>query len=321
MAGDIPVSGLSGVGTEGAGGQKKARSRSHKSHHCHQREYRIKIEPSPSAGSVLHPVSFGKILQSVNVKDIVNDNVKSNGKDFIALSLLNPTAVNAFLCNPLLALKCLKGFIPSFNVTRLSLVRSVPSDWSPWIGEKKKFSVVLWFRRVRVSLRDDRSDRYGSAAVLIRNHIPFSPVGNPDDAAAYRPIALFSVLAKNAEHWVKNRLEWIAGSRGLLANSQYGFKKGRSTTDSLSVFISDIRVSFFKGKSVTAAFLDVSSAYDNEQLPIPRKKLKMRMRLRNFIINLHSERKILLRIGSEVKASRLVWRRLPQRIRTEPIFI
>ncbi|GBP24308.1 hypothetical protein EVAR_9406_1 [Eumeta japonica] len=39
-----------------------------------------KIECSPSTGSVLHPVSFGKILQSANVKDIVNGSVKRSGE-------------------------------------------------------------------------------------------------------------------------------------------------------------------------------------------------------------------------------------------------
>ncbi|GBP62750.1 Probable RNA-directed DNA polymerase from transposon BS [Eumeta japonica] len=135
--------------------------------------------------------------------------------------------------------------------------------------------------------------------------------GNPDDPAAYCLIALSSVLAKIAEHLVKNRLEGISESHSL---SQYGFRKSRNTIDSLSIFISDIRVSFFQGKSVTAAFLDVSSAYDNVQLPIPRNKihkLKVPERLSNFIFNLLSERRIL-RIDSEVKASRLVWKGLPQ---------
>ncbi|GBP19905.1 Probable RNA-directed DNA polymerase from transposon BS [Eumeta japonica] len=124
--------------------------------------------------------------------------------------------------------------------------------------------------------------------------------GNPDDPAAYRPIALSSVLAKIAEYLVKNRLEWITESRGLLSNAQYGFRKRRSTTDSLCIFTSDIRVSFFQGKFVTAAFLDVSSANDNVQLPILRNKfhkLKMPVRLSNFIFYVLSERRILFRIG------------------------
>ncbi|GBP60685.1 hypothetical protein EVAR_55755_1 [Eumeta japonica] len=51
-----------------------------------------RIEASPSAGSVLHSVFFGKILQSANVKDTVNGSVKRIGRKCIALSFLNPTA-------------------------------------------------------------------------------------------------------------------------------------------------------------------------------------------------------------------------------------
>ncbi|GBP21427.1 hypothetical protein EVAR_12028_1 [Eumeta japonica] len=68
--------------------------------------------------------------------------------------------------------------------------------------------------------------------------------------------------------FVKKRLEWNGKSRSLLANFQYGFRKDRSTIDSLSIFTSDIRVSLFQRKSVTATVLYVSSAYDNVQLPI-----------------------------------------------------
>ncbi|GBP87230.1 hypothetical protein EVAR_59126_1 [Eumeta japonica] len=81
-----------------------------------------RLEASPSAGSALHPVSFGKMLQSAKVKDIVNSNVKRIGRNCIALSFLNPTAANTFLCNPFVALKGLRTFIPLFNVTRLGLV-------------------------------------------------------------------------------------------------------------------------------------------------------------------------------------------------------
>ncbi|GBP62335.1 Probable RNA-directed DNA polymerase from transposon X-element [Eumeta japonica] len=97
---------------------------------------------------------------------------------------------------------------------------------------------------------------------------------NPEDIAVFRPITLCSIFAKIAEYLVKNQLAWIGESRSLLANSQYGFRK--------------------------AACLDVSSAYDNVLLPILRDKLhklKMPVRLSNFIFDLLSERKILLRIG------------------------
>ncbi|GBP41032.1 hypothetical protein EVAR_82992_1 [Eumeta japonica] len=53
--------------------------------------------------------------------------------------------------------------------------------------------------------------------------------------------------------------------------------------DSLSIYTSDIGISFFQEKSVTADFLGVSSAYDNIQFPILRNKLhklKTPMRLK-----------------------------------------
>ncbi|GBP03919.1 hypothetical protein EVAR_74722_1 [Eumeta japonica] len=47
--------------------------------------------------SVLHPVSFGKILQSTNDKDIVNGSVKRIGRNCIAFSFLDSIAINIFM--------------------------------------------------------------------------------------------------------------------------------------------------------------------------------------------------------------------------------
>lgn len=95
----------------------------------------------------------------------------------------------------------------------------------------------------------------------------------PDNPDYYRPIALSSVLAKLLEHLIKNRLEWIVENKGLLADSQYGFRKGYSTMDSISILISDIRIAFSRKESVVAVFLDISSAYDSVHLSILRYRL------------------------------------------------
>ncbi|GBP81080.1 hypothetical protein EVAR_37206_1 [Eumeta japonica] len=73
--------------------------------------------------------------------------------------------------------------------------------------------------------------------------------------------------------WLRTDWSGLPRSCGLLANSQYGFRKGRSTVDSLNIFTSDIRVFFSQGKFVTGTFLDASSAYDKVQLPILGTKL------------------------------------------------
>lgn len=163
--------------------------------------------------------------------------------------------------------------------------------------------------------------------ILLTGHPPSSwksqivlpilkPSRDPNDPRSYRPIALSSVLLKVLEHLIKNRLEWFMENEGLFGKSQYGFRKGKSTMDSLSIFTSEIRLSFTRGASVLAVFLDVEAAYDNVQLPILRekfRKLRIPERLAYLVGNLLSERKITFR-GSDpqINPSRLVWRGLPQ---------
>lgn len=135
-----------------------------------------------------------------------------------------------------------------------------------------------------------------------------------DDPSSYRPIVLSSVLMKIAEHLVKNRLEWFLESRNLLATSQFGFRKSRSTMDSLGIFTTDIRLAFSNNESVVATFLDISSAYDNVLISVLREKMRclnVPPMLLNFIINMLSERHINLFID-DVKLSRTVWKGLPQ---------
>lgn len=141
---------------------------------------------------------------------------------------------------------------------------------------------------------------------------PKKPSDNPN---SYRPIALSSVLLKIAEHLIKNRLEWFIESNGFLANSQYGFRKGRSTMDSLSIFSTDIRIAFSYNKSLLAAFLDISAAYDNVNLQILSNKLQelqVPPILVNFITNILSERSVHVQIDDFHSKSRLIWKGLPQ---------
>lgn len=145
--------------------------------------------------------------------------------------------------------------------------------------------------------------------------IPILKSSKPsNDPSSYRPIALSSVLVKIAEYLVKIRLEWFIESSNLLSPSQFGFRKGRGTIDSLSVFTTDIRIAFSNNNSVLAAFLDIRSAYDSVLVSILKQKLhllKVPIMLVNFIVNILSERTINVYIDDN-KISRLVWRGLPQ---------
>ncbi|XP_059061881.1 uncharacterized protein LOC131854757 [Achroia grisella] len=155
--------------------------------------------------------------------------------------------------------------------------------------------------------------------------IPILKTGKPlSDPASYRPIALSSVLLKLTEHLVKNRLEWFVEHNDLLSNSQYGFRKGMSTLDSLSIFTTDIRLSFTENKSTIAAFLDIKAAYDNVSITVLQNKLNalnIPPRLTKFIINMLSERSINLENSNPSCNSnfRVLWKGLPQGSVLSPI--
>lgn len=134
----------------------------------------------------------------------------------------------------------------------------------------------------------------------------------PSDINSYRPIALSNVISKIAELLVKNRLEWYIEANNLLASTQYGFRKGRSTIDSISIFVTDIRLALSHNKSVIATFLDLKSAYDSVIIPILKNKLdklKVPTMLSNFIINMLNGRSVKLDSSNNF---RLLWKGLPQ---------
>lgn len=148
------------------------------------------------------------------------------------------------------------------------------------------------------------------------------PNSSSSNASSYRPIALSSVLTKIAEHLIKNRLEWYLESNSLLSDSQYGFRKGKSTMDSIGIFTTDIRLAFTVNKSVLAAFLDISAAYDNVDLFILKQKLetlKVPSTLCDFIINILIQRSIVLVLEDSTILKRTTWKGLPQGSVLSPI--
>lgn len=88
-----------------------------------------KITESDSSNSILHPVSFGRVLKQNNVKNIINGSLKKIGRNKVSVSFSEFEDANLFMEN--LALKeKYKVFIPTFNVTRMGVIKGVPLDWT-----------------------------------------------------------------------------------------------------------------------------------------------------------------------------------------------
>lgn len=79
----------------------------------------------------------------------------------------------------------------------------------------------------------------------------------------YRPISLLSVVAKVIERCVRKQLQFFLENNNLLSNRQYGFRKGRNTTDALFHMNKNIIDSINKNKKVLVTFIDLAKAFDS----------------------------------------------------------
>lgn len=86
--------------------------------------------PSPNDKNSIHPVSFGHFLKKQYFKNIVNGSIKRIGRNRIAMSFSHFEDANSFVNNSVLSVNKYKAFIPSFNTTRMGVVRGIPADWS-----------------------------------------------------------------------------------------------------------------------------------------------------------------------------------------------
>ena len=86
---------------------------------------------------------------------------------------------------------------------------------------------------------------------------PKKPVGDP---RSYRPISLLCIPFKILERLIYARVEPIIDP--LLPQEQAGFRRGRSTTDQVTLLTQEIEDSFSANKKAGAVFVDLTAAYD-----------------------------------------------------------
>ena len=97
--------------------------------------------------------------------------------------------------------------------------------------------------------------------------------GKKSDPSNYRPISLTCMASKILEHIVHSHVMKHFEHYDLLTDSQHAFRSKRSTELQLILTIHDIASSLQQNKSIHAAVLDFSKAFDK----VPRQCLLMRM--------------------------------------------
>ncbi|KAJ8946480.1 hypothetical protein NQ317_003951 [Molorchus minor] len=146
--------------------------------------------------------------------------------------------------------------------------------------------------------------------------IPIPKPGKPaNQAESHRPIALASCVLKTYERLIRNRLEhWLEYNK-LLPPSQFGFRRGCSTQESVGNLVTDIQLAFTKNNSISAIFIDIQGAYDNVNINLLTSKMKKigipSVLIKN-VYELYKNRYIYVRIAGQIIGPRTTSLGLPQ---------
>ena len=79
----------------------------------------------------------------------------------------------------------------------------------------------------------------------------------------YRPVSLTSQLSTVMESIIRDAIVEHLDRHNLVLDSQHGFRRGRSCTTNLLVFLDKVSLAVDNGVSVDAIFLDLAKAFDN----------------------------------------------------------
>ena len=91
---------------------------------------------------------------------------------------------------------------------------------------------------------------------------PIFKSGNKEQPSNYRPISVLPVLSKILEKAVHHQFLAFLENNKLLNESQFGYRKNRSTKLAAALFCDNIRRDINIGKMVGAVYLDLSKAFD-----------------------------------------------------------
>ena len=93
--------------------------------------------------------------------------------------------------------------------------------------------------------------------------VPLFKKNDPNDVNNYRGITLVSCFSKIFTGILNNRLKNWAENNSIISDSQFGFRKGRSTTDACFVLNAIIQKILNEKGRLYCAFIDFKKAFDS----------------------------------------------------------
>jgi ribonuclease HI len=177
------------------------------------------------------------------------------------------------------------------------------------LGKEEKQQLLKAFNNVWTS--GNFPDEWRNATV-----VPIKKPGkDPEQISSYRPISLTSCMCKIMERMVNKRLVWYLETNQLLSNQQYGFRKGRSTTDVLNILQNDISETIGSKHFMALLSLDLKNAYDRcwrRYILNNMKDMAINGRMLRFSSNFMTGRSIRVAIGNTLSEPQNVENGVPQ---------
>lgn len=114
----------------------------------------------PAATTSIRAIKIGQLLVNNCIKDITQDGVKKVGRNRISVEFTSAESANNFLKNPVIQNNNFSATIPTYNCSRMGLVRNVPADismevFAESIEVPQGFGMILKARRLNRKNRTD----------------------------------------------------------------------------------------------------------------------------------------------------------------------